>query len=288
VCKNLVTKRSENKYMMLKPTSFHVRHDLLPSLTYELLILFLSQPIGRTEQELVQSANTQGFRLRGRKDYRKLLKSLVELEVLNEDNDKFSLSQKGQIASRLILYQRDLLADFIHFLYYSSFDLDTNKRFSWSYRKVCAALWLAAPSSINRDRLVNQIAREAETVFGENGISFSTSSVSGIINWLGEMVPPCIGTQGAERYFERREYCSVELFALALNHEYRKRNGLQHSHITIDSSFRDEICQLCLINPDRFSEMLALVENSFTCIDVRRERGDRISMAKFDWNMLEN
>ncbi len=273
---------------MLKPTSFHVRHDLQPSLTYELLILFLYQPLGQTEEELTQSANAQGFRLRGRKDYSKLIKSLRELEILHEDNNRFLLTVKGQIISRLIQYQHDLLADFIHFLYYSSFDLDPNKRFSWSYQRVCDALWLAAPAVINRDRLVNYVAREAISVFGENGISFSTSSVSGIVNWLVEMVPNCITAHGAEQYFVRREYCSVELFILALNHSYRKRNSSDQSQITIDNSFRDEVSRLCLINPERFSEMLSLAEGSFTCIDVRRERGDRISVAKFNWSMLES
>jgi len=274
--------------MMLKPMSFHVRHDLLPSLTYELLNLFLSQPLGQTEEELTRSANMHGLRLRGRKDYSKLIRSLRELEILYEDNNRFFLTGRGQVISRLIQYQRDLLADFIHFLYYSSFDLEPNKRFSWSYQMVCDALWFAAPGVINRDRLVNYVAREATNVFGENGISFSTSSVSGIVNWLVDMVPNCITVHGTEQYFVRREYCSVELFILALNHGYRKRNSSDQSQIMVDNSFRDEVCRLCLINPERFLEMLSLAESSFTCIDVRRERGDRISVAKFDWSMLES
>jgi len=273
---------------MSKPTSFHVRHDLQPSLTLELLNIFLSQLHGQTEYDLKQIALSHGFRLRERKEYKKLIKSLMELEIIQEDCGAFSLTPQGQIISRVVLYQQDLLADFIHFLYYTSFDLDTNKRFSWSYRQVCDTLWLTAPGIINRDLLVNHVTREALTEFGENGISFSISSVSGILNWVTELVPPCILGQGIEQHFVRRDYCSVELFALALNHVYKTRNSANLSHIVIDSSFRDEVCRISLINPDRFSEMLLLAENSFSCIDLRQERGDRISMANFEWSTLEN
>ncbi|MBL8049630.1 MAG: hypothetical protein JNM46_00270 [Anaerolineales bacterium] len=273
---------------MLKPTSFHVRHDLQPVLTYELLNLFLSKPEGQTQEELEHSANIYGFRLRERKDYSKLIKSLMELDVLREEDDRFLLTDKGEIISRLIIYQRDLLAEFIHFLYYSSFDLEPNKRFSWSYRTVCDALWLSAPSVINRDSLVNHVTREAVTIFEENGISFSASSVSGVINWLVELIPNCVVVHGTEQQFVRREYCSIELFTLALNHEYRRKSAVDLAYVTIDSSFREEICRLCLINPDKFSEMLSLAEASFNCVDVRRERGDKISMSKFEWNSLEN
>lgn len=273
---------------MLRPTSFHVRHDLQPALTYELLNLFLSEPYGQTGEELEQGANLHGFRLRVRKDYSKLIKSLLELELLCEENNKFSLTEKGQIVSRLTLYQRDLLPDFIHFLYCSGFDLDPHKRFSWSYQKVCNLLWGSAPIIINRDRLVNYVTREALTVFSEKGISFSVSSVAGILNWLVELSPTCLITSDSEQKFVRREYCSIELFTLALSHEYSKRKDEQQSYIAIDGNFRENVCRLCLINIESFLEMLSLAEDSFTCIDVRRERGDRISMAKFNWSLLEN
>ena len=273
---------------MQKPSSFHVRHDLQPTLTYELLTLFLSQPSGQTEQELRQSANTYGFRIRERKEYNKLIKSLLELEILYADQNTFSLTTQGQIISRIVLYQRDLLADFIHFLYYTNFDSDSNKRFSWSYRQVCDTLWFTAPVIISRDRLVNHVTQEATTAFDVHGVSFSTSSVSGVLNWLAELAPQCIVLRGVEQHFIRRDYCSVELFTLALDHGYRKRDRSKLSYIEIDNLFRDEICRLCLIGLDGFSDMLSLAENSFSCIDVRKERGDRISMAKFQWSDLEN
>ena len=61
---------------MSKHSGFHVRHDLQPVLTQELLALFLSTPNGQTEEDLQQAANISGFRLRGRKDYGKLLNPL--------------------------------------------------------------------------------------------------------------------------------------------------------------------------------------------------------------------
>lgn len=273
---------------MIKPTGFHVRHDLQPTLTYELLTLFLSRPDAQTEQDLQQSAKVHGFRLRGRKGYEKLLKSLVELGIISENKAFYSLTPMGRSISHIVQYQRDLLADFIHFFYYSSFDLHPEKRFSWSYRQVCDTLWLTAPSIVNRDRLVNYVTREAASTFGVNGISFSISSVAGIVNWLEALDPTCITTMDSVQHFIRREYCSVELFALALNHLYQQKKDPTLIHISISDEFRDDVSKLCLLAPERFAEMLALTENSFSCIDVRRERGDRISMAKFDWSILEN
>ena len=180
------------------------------------------------------------------------------------------------------------MADFIHFLYYTSFDSDPEKRSSWSYKQVCDVLWLTAPSVINRDRLVNHVTREASNTFGVNGISFSISSVSGVLNWLTELLPHCIMLRGSDYHFVRREYCSQELFVLSLNHVYRKNNNADSTYINIDSKIQEEVCKICLIGPEGFHEMLGQVENSFNCIDVRRERGDRVSMENFDWSILES
>lgn len=272
---------------MSRPTSFHVRHDLTPTYTHELLSLLLAMPVGCTQQELQGAAHFNGYQVRLRKDYYKLLRSLVELDVLIEEGNRYRLTQPGQVIARIALYERDLLPDFIHFLYYTGFDLDSSKRFSWSYRQVCDSLWNTAPSSIHRDRLVNLITREATLSFDTNGISFSTSSVAGILNWLTELSPPCIIKQDSGQKFTRREFCSVELFALALDHTFKSLRQPEVHSIPLSSEVRETICRICLIVPEAFPEMLYQTEINFDNIQIRRERGDRVSIENFSWNSLE-
>jgi hypothetical protein len=52
-----------------KPTGFHVRHDLRPDFTYELLMLLHALPCGQSETELKNTAEAQGYALRQRKDF---------------------------------------------------------------------------------------------------------------------------------------------------------------------------------------------------------------------------
>jgi hypothetical protein len=175
-----------------------------------------------------------------------------------------------------------LLPEFVHFLYYSSWDLDQDKRFSWSYRTVCNTLWSTSPCTIDRDYLVNLVTQEAIEAFSLKDISFSTSSVAGILNWLVALQPPCITSQGRERMFLRRSHCSVELFALALGHVYQlERDG--NVFLTLTTQLRERICQICLVDPEVIDEMFDQTETCFPKLQIRRERGERFAMLDFSW-----
>ena len=269
------------------PTGFHVRHDLAPIPTYELLLLLRAKPNGQTQQTLHSSANLNGYKLRLRKDYYKLLRSLMELELIIEEGDTYQLTSVGHVIANIVIFQQDLLPDFIHFQYYTRFDLDPNKRFSWSYQQVCDSLWNTAPAIIHRDRLVNLVTQEAAQTFSTKGVSFSKSSVTGILNWLEGLSPPCFSQKNTDQFFTRREYCSVELFALALDHIFRLHRQPELLSIPLTSEMREEVCRLCLITPEAFSDMAIKVENNFNNFQIRHERGERIYVSDFSWSCLE-
>ena len=183
-----------------------------------------------------------------------------------------------------MLYQRDLLAELIHIVYYTSYTYQPYKRFSWSYQTLCDWLWNSAPCEIHRDRLVNTVSQAAVDQFGEQGISFSTQSISGILHWVGALNPPCIVE--ANSLFTRRSHCPVESFMVALHYTYELQKGDTLS-IPLDESVKERVCRICLITPQSFSEMLELAERTFSCLQVWRRRGDRLVITDFSWDVLE-
>lgn len=269
---------------MSKPTGFHVRHDLQPQFAYELLMLLRAGEAGQTEEELQNAAHDQGFALRQRKSYNKLLKSFEELSIVEKSRKSVVLTEIGQTISEAVLFQRPLMGELIHFLYYTLFDINPSLRFSWSYRTVCQQLWLTAPCTINRDRLVNIVTQNAIDHFDESSISFSTQSVMGILYWVESLYPNCLDDSG--KVFSRRLYCPVEAFALALDHVYRKYRGDGLS-VLLTSEIRQEVCQICLVVPEVFQDLLEQAETSFENIQVRRERGERLIMSGFTWDFLK-
>jgi hypothetical protein len=175
-----------------------------------------------------------------------------------------------------------LLPDFIHFIYYTSWEVNPAQYFSWSYKTVCDHLWETSPGSVDRAYLVSMVLQTAEQSFDLPGISFSTSSVAGILNWLAVLQPACIATQKRQQVFNRRIYCSIELFALALNHVYTI-SQTDNSFVALTPTLRQNICRLCLINLDAFDELLDQTETHFPKLQIRRERGQRFAMPNFSW-----
>ena len=272
---------------MNRPTGFHVRHDLQPDLTSELFILLRAFPDGQTQKQLRQAAQERGYGLSKRKDYNKLFRSLADLDLLSSQREPYSLNDVGNIIATMITFYPHLLPEFIHFLYYTWWDKDNTKRFSWSYRTVCDTLWRTSPCAVDRNRLVNLVTQEAIQRFKQGGVSFSTSSVAGILNWVEKLQPSCLAWQEKQQMFQRRAYCSVEIFALALNHIYQIEKS-DDTFVILNSQLRERVCQICLINPEIFDEMLEQSESAFANLHIRRERGERFAMIDFSWaNLLE-
>lgn len=269
-------------------SGFHVRHDLLPSHTREIITLLDALNGNGTVDRLQQVAEEHGFTIRNRRDWTKPLKSLEELGILAADKKHLGLTDVGRSIASLTAIQPDLLPDFVHFLYSTVYDDDSSKRFSWSYRVICNSLWSSAPCVVNRDKLVNLVTAHALANFQVNGISFSINSVYGVLNWLSALTPACIVVGEDDQRFVRRTYCSVELFMLSLNHILRRLAQPDVWFIPITPEFREEVCRVCLLASEGFSEMLDQAEANFDCLQVRHERGDRMSIKDFSWSTLES
>lgn len=272
---------------MSNASGFHVRHDLLPSHTREIITLLKAMNGGGTLDQIREVAEMHGYTIRNRKDWSKPLKSLAELGIIEDGKKQLGLTEIGRSIACLATFQPDLLPDFVHFLYYTCYDSDPEKRFSWSYRSICDSLWNGAPCVINRDKLVNLVTAQALEVFQVNGISFSTNSVYGVLNWLSALKPACVA-EDPEQKFIRRAYCSVELFMLAVHHVVSNCIAANMPFVPLTPEFRQKVCRICLLVPEAFSEMLDQADSHFDCLQVRRERDDLIAVNEFSWSTLES
>lgn len=266
-----------------KPTGFHVRHDLRPDFTFELLTLLHALPVGQDDLSLQDAAEMQGYSLRQRTDYGKMLRSLEELDLVERGRQGIVLTERGSVVAQVMLFQRDLLAELVHVMYYTSYRHQGHKRFSWSYQTLCDWLWDSSPCEIQRDRLVNVVSRAAQKQFGEVGISFSTQSVSGILHWVNALNPACVINNGT--LFRLRNFCPIETFMVALQDTYELEKGEALS-IPITEALQERVCRICLMAPESFSEMLDLAERTFDGVQVWRTRGERLAINGFSWHAL--
>lgn len=273
--------------MITKPTGFHVRHDFQPALVRELFRIISGFPNGLSQDDIKQNAGSRAYLLGRRKDYSKLLRSLYELELIDEYSSSVRFNSTGKVISALSTIYPHLFAEIIHFLYITHWEKNKNLRFSWSYNQVCDWLWQSAPSSLDNDSLVNLVSLNAKQEYDIQGISFSRASVSGILNWLMELKPACI-MKGDDNdlVFSPRTHCPVELFVLALDHEYNLKDTSENSYLRIDDNLKIKVCKICLLRFESFEEMLDLAENSFQLLSVRKERGWRYSLQNFNWESL--
>jgi hypothetical protein len=106
----------------------------------------------------------------------------------------------------------------------------------------------------------------------------------GILYWIESLHPACMDISG--RLFTRRLYCPIEIFTLALQHVFQCHRA-EGMSVLLTPEIRQEVCQICLIVPEAFQEMLEQAETSFDHIQIRRERGERLVVTNLDWNFLK-
>jgi hypothetical protein len=266
---------------MSKPI-YHVRHDLQPSLTEELLLLLASKSPCRPEM-LQVFAQQRGYRLANR-TLDQLLASLNNLKITERNNhSEISLTHCGQIIAKTTIKNPELLSELVHFTYYTLYDNESPAlRFSWAYRQVCDYLWSQGKNLVRSDQLVTLVQEQAQLSFGdveEFGVSFSRDSVNGIVQWLEELDPPCIFLDSAnKKFFARRTICSASIVLLILEYLAFQVNGAPALQLQLTAKVRQDVARLCLLEPDSLDELLPDVAQAFGLVYRQTERGQWISL----------
>jgi len=166
--------------------------------------------------------------------------------------------------AEVILNKRETVQlDLLHFLFYTAWSQEHPAQHlrSWSYRFICNYLWTMQNLTLISDtkntltqHLDNQAHLDFEGLqeFKSEKLSVGKQTLAGVLEWLSHLTP----TVYEAEEFKRRSTCAAELFLLALNRSYEVSNSVFGMDLLLSPQRRDEICQLCLLDPMQFDRML--------------------------------
>jgi hypothetical protein len=240
---------------------FHVLHNARPEYEQDILAL-LQDGNESTYEEMLDEGRSLGFaighQVKTERQLKDVLQLLRDLDLM--ERRQIKLTPKGQVVARISSHNSELFPEIIHYLYYSAWTAmdETDNCFSWSYRTLCNFLWQQGTATIDKNLLFSVVSSEASGHFNIQSVSFSTSSVTGILIWLGSLIPPVIEEQNgnSEAIFSRRAFCSPELFVLAVDFVYRQETIDYSVNLLLSEQRRDAICQVCLLEPSNFERVL--------------------------------
>jgi hypothetical protein len=179
--------------------TFHTRHDFTPELGWAAfqLVAELDRE-GVTASDLETAARAATSPLARRADLTKVLASLDDLGLLSREGKTIALSELGRaLAHGLGAFETGFRAA-VHCVYAWQWLLEQDRNHaspSWSYREVCRQLLASSPTGMSPDDLVLGVV-EAASIFTVEKVSFSRSSVSGVVNWLMAQAPPLVEQVG--------------------------------------------------------------------------------------------
>jgi hypothetical protein len=257
-------------------TSFHVRHDFNPAVARDVLLL-LRMASTPNEAELLVRARARDLEIGRRQSVAKVVASLRDLGLvehpLSEQRGNIRLTTIGHQVADVAVRDELLLAELIHLRYWWLWTPECGgAMFAWAYQTVAGMLWDEASMPIDNNRLVGIVLAAAEQQFHIRGISFSASSVLGILYWLRALSPTCIvgGT------FRRRPTCPPEALMIALEGMYSVIGHPLGSSLRLDSATRDRVCRSVLLEIEAFDEVLSQAEAALGLIRRHGASGDMV------------
>ena len=251
---------------------FHVLHNARPE--YEMDVLSLLENGQESTYEAMLSEGQElglsiGYQVKTERQLRDVLQLLRSFDLMKSRSIQLTL--KGQIVAQLAYNNPDLFPEIIHYLYYSTWHStrETESCFSWSYRTLCNYLWKQGATAEDKPALFSVVSSEASAKFQIQTVSFSTNSVTGILIWLESLNPPVIeyGDKDSKMAFKRRAFCPPELFVLALDFVYRENEVDYGANLLLNDARRDEICQICLLEPGSFDRVLDYAAAQFDYLE---------------------
>ncbi len=255
-------------------TTFHVRHDFSPNVAREALLLLQTGSVA-TEQDALTLARTHDFELGRRRSMAKVFASLRDLELIHRGgrDESLTLTPLGQRLAEVALRDEFLLAELIHLRYCWLWTPETGgKGFSWAYQTVAGMLWDEAPTPIDVDRLVAAIIDGAGERFAVTGVSFSPSSILGIMHWLRALSPHCI----VGGVFHRRSACAPEALHMTLEAIATVIGVSANAPLRLDATVRHRACRTLLIDSEAFDDMVTRLEELGSLMRRASDSGETV------------
>jgi|GEM_PF-2714672 len=267
--------------MSIQPVgSFHVRHDLTPPVARDAMLLLRQEPAsdGNT---LLQRARERDYALGRLASPDKVLASLRDLGLVERGGKggPIRLSPRGVGVASAAARDSLLFTELVHLRYWSLWsDATGGAAFAWAYRVVCTTLWEAAPMRIEPDQLTATILASAEERFGLRSVSFSRSSVLGVMHWLRALRPACVKGDN----FSRRPACAPETFLLALRAAGGLSSPTTRIPLRLEASLREQVCRSLLLDLGAFDEMIERAEEGYGVVRLQSTGAERLILPAED------
>lgn len=179
-----------------------------------------------------------------------------------------SLTELGEQFQHLDEQSPILFVEAMHYLLYTSHTFDTGKRFSWAYARVVDALWESSERLLDGTataQLVGMVVDEAARIFGipVEEVAFSRKSVRGVLNWLRELDPPVVTSEGRSVTFSRRYFCPVPTFLWAMDFIYRLNETPYGVRLFLTEERIEQVCKLCVLDPSGLDNVLAMAKRTY-------------------------
>jgi hypothetical protein len=256
--------------------SFHVRHDFSPIFARNALLL-LRMAEAANEEAFLEQARARDLDIGRRQSVTKVFASLRDLGLVEtaytRQRGQVRLTNLGQQIADIAVYDALLFAELIHLRYWWLWQPEhEGEYFAWSYQTVATILWEEAPLTIDSDRLVNMVMAAAEHHFGISGVSFSTSSVSGILHWLRVLSPACV----VGKTFRRRPSCPPEALVVTLEGIAAAKGYPAGIPLRLDAATRKQACCATLLELDALDEVVQQAEETLGMIRRSGDGGETV------------
>lgn len=196
----------------------------------------------------------------------------------------FQISALGRYLQELYSTNTELFYDLMHYFFYSTWLIskDIRRARFWVYTEVCNELWATAPSEMDSFQLASKIQSLALETFPNYYPSLSQRSTRAGYPWFGKITPPFLKKLGtkSELTSERRNYCTPQLFHLAINLYYIQKQLSYGTSLNVDDEIIKQVSMTCLLNPERFWEMAERTQMMIKGFEMRKSQwGPTITLS---------
>lgn len=195
-------------------------------------------------------------------------------KVIRDRKQYFKINDLGIALQQVYSTNQELYFDLFHYFMYSVWYRSLNPlvgRF-WLYSKVCDKLWENAPSLMDSYDLTSILQQEAQDKFIDYNPKFSERSITAVFRWLRSLSPPFLMKKSNKSHLssERREFCSPQLFHLALDLIYNQKALKYGTSMAIGEEEIKDICRACLLDENKFWEMADRTKLMIKGIEIRK------------------